>query len=113
MSEILVGVLNSFSKFIQRGWYIALLFFSFFVFILSITGYVKTIPAQPTAVISLGVLIFSLGEWRNHPLRTIIIDGYPPIKGEGYNKRIPSTDGRILNFFGCVLILIGIAILLF
>lgn len=58
------------------------------------------------AVIAAGILVFSFGEWVNHPER----EGYYP--GNAYGQAFKYTDKRRSpTLFGTVLDILGIAIL--
>jgi hypothetical protein len=80
-----------------KYWYHALIAISFSIFLSNGFGLLERYPTTPTALVSLGSLIFGLGEWLNHPFQTKIING---LIGHGHARRA--------NFCGSALGLIGL-----
>ena len=82
-------------------WYKAALLVSLVVLIAAIV-----VGRDDVAVIAAGVLIFSFGEWINHPER----ESFHP--GNGYGQAFKFTDKRRSpSLFGTVLDLLGLAII--
>lgn len=92
-------------------WYKASLVLGAAVFILSLTIKLKGVDNSTALLISLGLILVSLGEWINHPLQACIL---PPgrhfpgwLKGIGYPRK-NSLLGLMLECLGVVLVVIGI-----
>ncbi len=88
-------------------WYKAVLVFGATLLVLSLTVPFHGVPNREVALLSSGLAIFGLGEWINHPLRTIIRQpdiNYPGwLKCEGHPWK-PSTLGIMLDIVGLALI---------
>ena len=82
-------------------WYQALVVMSFSVFISNGYGLLENYPTIPTTYLSLGFLLFGLGEWLNHPLQAKVIRGYI---GHGHPRKS--------NFFGILLVIFGLIFIL-
>lgn len=94
---------NPLSKVALDYWYQVLMVVGIFIFILAGAGLLKVFPPVPTSLISLGVFLFGLGEWANHPLQARIhpvgiIRGHP---------RNPRPIGIAFDVVGASLIIFG------
>ena len=85
-------------------WYKVLMVAGFAVFLLAGAGYLHALPTKPTLLISLGVFLFGLGEWCNHPLQEQLGIGYK-ITGHPRNA---SFSGLVFDLIGLALIGAGI-----
>lgn len=95
---------NPLEKLALDHWYKVLMAGGFTVFLLVGGGLLPMLPVKPALFISLGTFFFGLGEWRNHPLHTLIdgrfqVTGYP---------RNPHLIGMIFDVIGLGLIAFGI-----
>ena len=99
---------NSLAKLKLDYWYKVVILIAFSVFIANGGGYLKEYPTNPTALISLGSIFIGLGEWKNHPLQTVL---YSHGVGSSYPRKF-SFIGSLLVFAGSILCWLGLRELL-
>ncbi|MBT0720563.1 hypothetical protein HGT70_04600 [Rosenbergiella collisarenosi] len=90
------------------SWYKVVISICTVVFLACASGLLPNLPTKETLQSCLGGIFLGLGEWKNHPLMTVITEvGGQRFKGEGY-KRAYSLTGTILCLFGLYLLYKGI-----
>ena len=100
---------NPLAKLALDHWYKALMTVGFVTFAAADGGLLKALPATATAITALGVFFVGLGEWANHPLKTIrLLDNFDRTTGiiSGHS-RDPRPIGMAFNTLGAALILAG------
>jgi hypothetical protein len=93
---------NPLSKLKLDYWYHVLMVVGVVAFLAAGTGVLKEFPTVPTALISLGVFLFGLGEWMNHPLKTAIREGnaFHPIQVISGYPRSNKPLGMLFDLLG-------------
>lgn len=87
---------NPLAKLKLDYWYKVVILIAFSVFLANGGGYLKEYPTIPTALISLGSMFIGLGEWKNHPLQTVV-----------YSHGVGSSHPRKFSFIGSVFVFVG------
>lgn len=95
-------------------WYKYLLYMGSIVFILSLTIDTKGLPNILIQLVSCGILMIGLGEWKNH--KVIHYDKIIPETCSTPCLHVPTSEivrnwtilGTMLDFIGVILILVGL-----
>ncbi|EKN3386059.1 TPA: hypothetical protein ACTR19_001324 [Yersinia enterocolitica] len=98
------------SKLALDHWYKVLIAAGSFVFVLNGTGVLEAYPTAATALISLGCVLWGIGEWINHPYQEkLVLDatGRISAKISGY-RRNARLAGIVFDISGLGLIAFGI-----
>lgn len=100
---------NPLTKLALDHWYQVLMVGGLVIFIMCGAGLLPNYPTAETALISIGVFFVGVGEWKNHPLQTRLVNSPDFGRGEitGY-PRNNNAIGLLFLFFGIVLIAAGI-----
>ena len=101
---------NPLSKLALDYWYKVLIVAGAFVFLVNGTGLLSAYPAVPTALVSLGVFFWGIGEWINHPYQEMLsYDAYGRVEAtiSGY-PRSPKPIGILFDVFAFLLMVYGI-----
>ena len=101
---------NPLSKLTLDYWYKVLIVAGAFVFLLNGTGVLSAYPPGPTALVSLGVFFWGIGEWINYPYQEMLqYDGLGRVTAtiSGY-PRNPKRIGVVFDILAFVLIAIGV-----
>lgn len=86
------------------NWYKALLVIGSCVFLVSLSTEVKGIENSVVQLISLGCILFGLGEWINHPYQEIIVPGG---KISGYPRK-NKVGGIVFDIIGIIFVIFGV-----
>lgn len=95
------------SKLALDAWYKVMIWIGTFAFIATAAGLLPKLPTKPSLLISLGAIFFGLGEWKNHPLKTILQEAWGRQFLASGHKRAFSFTGTVLCFFGLFLAYLG------
>ncbi len=99
-------MVNPLSNLVLDSWYKVLMVVGMFVFLLTAAGVLSVLPAVPSLLISLGIFLFGLGEWVNHPLQTGLLSATA-----FHPAGIVTSYPRRFSVAGCIFDLIGLGLL--
>ncbi len=66
---------NPMAKLVLDHWYKVMIGIGGFVFLLNGAGLLPAYPTGATALIAIGVFLWGIGEWINHPYQEILLPG--------------------------------------
>lgn len=90
-------------------WYKVSLIIATVLLITSLTVDLKGVKNKPIQLISVGIIIISLGEWINHPIQIQVIRPNPMLPSGGQLEGHPRKNSALGIFFD----ILGIIILVF
>jgi hypothetical protein len=82
----------------------------FAVFLLNGGGLLRAYPTVPIVLLSIGTFFFGMGEWINHPLKTVLMEGnaYRPGGVLTGHPRRAGLAGTLFDMLGIGLIGFGV-----